>query len=154
MRLRTLAAAAALVVGAGSTLAADQSIDLSSGIASFTSTSPVLQGGDDVITFTNLAYGTYDFLLTFSGQWLTLSSASVNDVAGLFIGNGKVVFGGVEGVGNSPFTLTLVGNTNKSIAQYSGEISVTAVPEPETYAMFIAGLGVLGFMARRRRQQA
>ncbi len=30
--------------------------------------------------------------------------------------------------------------------------AVTAVPEPETYAMLLAGLGVLGFMARRRKQ--
>ncbi len=29
---------------------------------------------------------------------------------------------------------------------------VTAVPEPETYAMLLAGLGLLGFMARRRTQ--
>lgn len=28
---------------------------------------------------------------------------------------------------------------------------VTAVPEPETYALMIAGLGVLGFVARRRK---
>ena len=26
-----------------------------------------------------------------------------------------------------------------------------AVPEPETYAMFMAGLGLMGFMARRRK---
>ena len=30
--------------------------------------------------------------------------------------------------------------------------TVTAVPEPETYAMMLAGLGALGFLARRRRQ--
>jgi hypothetical protein len=29
---------------------------------------------------------------------------------------------------------------------------VTAVPEPETYAMLLAGLGLVGFMARRRKQ--
>lgn len=29
--------------------------------------------------------------------------------------------------------------------------SVTPVPEPETYALMLGGLGVLGFMARRRR---
>jgi hypothetical protein len=34
---------------------------------------------------------------------------------------------------------------------YNGAISVTAVPEPETYAMMLAGLGALGFLARRRR---
>ena len=30
-------------------------------------------------------------------------------------------------------------------------ISVTPVPEPETYAMMLAGLGMLGFAARRRK---
>jgi len=30
---------------------------------------------------------------------------------------------------------------------------VTAVPEPETYAMMLAGLGVLGFMGRKRKTQ-
>ncbi|WP_229259375.1 PEP-CTERM sorting domain-containing protein [Duganella aceris] len=30
--------------------------------------------------------------------------------------------------------------------------AVTAVPEPETYAMLLAGLGAIGFIARRRRQ--
>ncbi|MDI1309682.1 MAG: PEP-CTERM sorting domain-containing protein [Methylotenera sp.] len=30
-------------------------------------------------------------------------------------------------------------------------ISVSAVPEPETYAMFLAGLGLMGFVARRRK---
>jgi hypothetical protein len=27
------------------------------------------------------------------------------------------------------------------------------VPEPETYAMLLAGLGLVGFMARRRQAQ-
>ncbi len=31
---------------------------------------------------------------------------------------------------------------------------MAAVPEPQTYAMMIAGLGLLGFAARRRKQQA
>ncbi len=30
--------------------------------------------------------------------------------------------------------------------------NVTAVPEPETYAMLLAGLGLMGFVARRRKQ--
>jgi hypothetical protein len=30
----------------------------------------------------------------------------------------------------------------------------TPVPEPETYALFLAGLGAMGFMARRRRKTA
>ncbi|NYE60511.1 hypothetical protein FHW58_001663 [Duganella sp. 1224] len=31
--------------------------------------------------------------------------------------------------------------------------AVTAVPEPETYAMMLAGLGAVGMLARRRRRQ-
>jgi len=31
-------------------------------------------------------------------------------------------------------------------------MNIPAVPEPETYAMLLAGLGAVGFVARRRRQ--
>lgn len=40
-------------------------------------------------------------------------------------------------------------NTGSIIA----DINVTAVPEPETYAMFLAGLGLMGFVARRRKNK-
>ncbi|NBW50906.1 MAG: PEP-CTERM sorting domain-containing protein [Betaproteobacteria bacterium] len=32
-------------------------------------------------------------------------------------------------------------------------MEVTAVPEPETYAMLLAGLGVMGMIARRRKNK-
>jgi phospholipase/lecithinase/hemolysin len=35
-----------------------------------------------------------------------------------------------------------------------GNAMVAAIPEPETYAMLLAGLGLLGFMARRRQRKA
>ncbi len=34
------------------------------------------------------------------------------------------------------------------------DASVTPVPEPETYTMMLAGLGMLGFVTRRRKQKA
>ena len=30
-------------------------------------------------------------------------------------------------------------------------VTVTAVPEPESYAMIMAGLGLMGFIVRRRK---
>lgn len=38
------------------------------------------------------------------------------------------------------------------VANDIDNVSVSAIPEPETYALLLAGLGVLGFAARRRKQ--
>jgi hypothetical protein len=52
---------------------------------------------------------------------------------------------------SGPLTLTISGMSGAT-ASYSGSINVTsAVPEPETYAMLLAGLGLVGFAARRRK---
>jgi hypothetical protein len=59
----------------------------------------------------------------------------------------------------SAFTNTTTTNliTNTSSTSYGGkgifstQVVVSAVPEPETYAMILAGLGIVGFMARRRK---
>jgi len=47
---------------------------------------------------------------------------------------------------------SLVFASSSADAFEAGRFSVTAVPEPETYALLLAGLGALGFVARRRRQ--
>jgi hypothetical protein len=41
-----------------------------------------------------------------------------------------------------------------TVAAFPTDSNVVAVPEPETYAMLLAGLGLLGFAARRRKQKA
>jgi hypothetical protein len=45
-----------------------------------------------------------------------------------------------------------IGGTNHASASSDYVLSVSAVPEPETYAMFLAGLGLMGLVARRRQQ--
>jgi len=51
-------------------------------------------------------------------------------------------------------TLTVSGTgVTGGFATYSGYIQAVPVPEPETYAMLLAGLGVVGFLSRRRRPQ-
>ena len=53
----------------------------------------------------------------------------------------------------------VIGGTSIGTAAYTGIIALTdtprtlpPVPEPETYAMLLAGLGMLGFIARRRQK--
>jgi hypothetical protein len=46
---------------------------------------------------------------------------------------------------------SLVSDTS---ASFGGAVMLAPVPEPETYGMMIAGLGVLGFLARRRKAAA
>jgi hypothetical protein len=44
-------------------------------------------------------------------------------------------------------------NGNQKVGSLMGEqLPVAAVPEPQTYAMMLGGLGLLGFMARRRKR--
>jgi hypothetical protein len=48
--------------------------------------------------------------------------------------------------------LTAVGGTLVSQNGYGYTLGVSAVPEPESYAMLLAGLGLLGFAARRAKR--
>ena len=156
MKLKNIAFAAVLATCIAPVLAADQTVDLSSGVGSFTGlalpANGILSGGTDLISFINLASGTYDFLLSVSAQNIAGLTASINGQIATITPLGKFSFASLESSAHTPFVLTLGGTANgKSI--YSGELSVTAVPEPETYALLLAGLGVVGFVARRRRPQ-
>jgi len=48
-------------------------------------------------------------------------------------------------------TAVLGGDGSNSVGEISFQGVTAAVPEPETYAMLLAGLGVVGFMGKRRR---
>jgi len=102
--------------------------------------------GHDKIIFNNsvtLEGGPLD--VVWYGGW----AGSAGDIYDLFDWNGTLT--GLFGSVNLP---TLASGLSWDIANlYTvGAISIAAIPEPETYAMLVAGLGLLGFTARRRRR--
>ena len=53
---------------------------------------------------------------------------------------------------NPVFTFNLGGLSNAAVYGIDGRVpGASVVPEPETYALMLAGLGVLGFMGARRK---
>jgi hypothetical protein len=61
-------------------------------------------------------------------------------------------FGSLSAMQSAVFGLTVTGNAAAVIETGSGAVyPLAAVPEPETYALFLAGLGLLGVAARRAR---
>jgi hypothetical protein len=98
----------------------------------------------------NFQSGIYSFTATFSDGLISFSGAL----------NGSTVFDFNTVVAG--FMLADQRNIELDIAETTGqtqwmdnvsiqETAVAAIPEPETYAMLLAGLGLLGFAARRRK---
>ena len=61
-------------------------------------------------------------------------------------------FGGLKETGLGGNYFLKVTGTLGGTGSYNGNITLaTAVPEPETYGMMAVGLGLMGFIARRRK---
>jgi len=76
---------------------------------------------------------------------LTLTSTGDNS-----FGSTKYSTIGIFGAGSYSFTASGTGGTNGST--YLMNLSAAPVPEPEGYAMLLAGLGLVGVMVVKRRK--
>jgi hypothetical protein len=88
---------------------------------------------------------------TFSGSFnLTDFQTGINGISysgDLVITGGTGLFAGATGSG----TFSGFDDFNGGTINHNAIYTITAVPEPETYAMFLFGLGVMGAVARRRK---
>jgi hypothetical protein len=69
-------------------------------------------------------------------------------------GGGDDTVGGGGGIGGDGGGGAPTGFINTGGPSTGASQPVSPVPEPETYAMMLMGLSVIGFMARRKRRKA
>lgn len=105
----------------------------------------------------NFAFG---LLSLASGAELNIYDGNATAGAALYVellnlADGVNQLGSIHSDYNIYYNASLAGNAylmHRTYALDGGGFLMAAVPEPETYAMLLAGLGVLGFAARRRKQ--
>ena len=169
MNIKTLIIATALTLpGIASATNFTQNINVTNQTTGFTQThleSSLATAFTDTFNFNVAGFGPLfsvnSSVISFgttASQNIDFSSASLNGVA-LTIDNsqngGQLSIAFTPGDFNLSSPLTLIVNgTAGTNATYSGTLNITsaaAVPEPETYAMLLAGLGLIGFTARRKQ---
>ena len=158
MKLKSIALAAALVASSACSFATTHNLGTVTGTVGFSAT--VLAGSfDDFWTFdttsvlssssiTNSRVGTSNNITSFEA-WLdgtALNFASNGATKTLYLEDLPLLAG--------THTLEIKGIASVGGASYGGNVAVQAVPEPETYAMLLAGLGLMGGIARRRANKA
>ncbi|SOD41701.1 DVUA0089 family protein [Nitrosovibrio sp. Nv4] len=100
---------------------------------------PVNGFGFDSFLMSNLSAGSYTATVT------QYSNFSVGALADGFDGSGRTNFGNRD----SHWALDVL---NVESASLGASYISSPIPEPETYALLLAGLGLIGFMTRFRRE--
>jgi hypothetical protein len=93
---------------------------------------------------------------SFQGNILASASITMGSGASMGCGGAYASTGAVTMISNAVSTGCMGGVTVASLGGVASALPfapVAAVPEPESYAMMLAGLGLMGFIARRRRKQ-
>jgi len=83
-----------------------------------------------------------------SKAWTFSDTVGSSYGTGLFHG----VFAGMLSAGTHSFSLAVTQDCCGA-GGMAWSTSVSSVPEPETYAMLLVGLGLIGFMVRRRKEE-
>ncbi len=148
MKLKSIVAAATLALAGASSFAS--TIPLGP-----LTSSPSFIGG----VVSSLTGFDYSFTLTgMSDVFGGVSSFTPNVFTAATISDGMTNWTDSDATDGFSFSGLSAGSYTLHISAFSamsapigGYVAATPVPEPETYAMMLAGLGALGFLASRRR---
>ena len=113
--------------------------------------SVVAPGASAAASATNIAFNGAGGITSFAGLLSTVnltSSATVNPPVVV-----NVLSGFTGTLAPGAYNLRISGTAGTGGASYGGNLVLTPIPEPETYALLLAGLGVVGFVAARRRNR-
>lgn len=85
------------------------------------------------------------------GNWYLPSDATNDDI---YFGTLNTATGAFTQISGAKFDISIAGAMNPGTTGPSFGYAIAPVPEPETYAMFLAGLVMAVFMARRSQKDA
>ncbi|MDP2397169.1 MAG: DUF3494 domain-containing protein [Burkholderiales bacterium] len=117
----------------------------------------VINGGANNGVFWNVgSSATLGTGTSFAGNILALASITLNTGASILCGRAFAQTGAVTMDTNTVSGNCDVMNFDSSRNDFgsAGFSAMTPIPEPETYAMLAAGLGLLGFVGRRKMSRA
>lgn len=109
--------------------------------------------GKATVSFTSFEFGVFNGL-DYDGQTGDVIGANVTTLAMDQSYLTKFAFGGqsADFLGSGVYYFEVKGTSLAVGSGFGGHINTTAIPEPTNVALLLAGLGLLGGLARRRNQ--
>ncbi|WP_428503271.1 FxDxF family PEP-CTERM protein [Roseateles sp.] len=165
MKFSTLTVAAALVVAGGAAQAAvynlgditatgalQNSASISNGVSFSDTWNFTLSTYSDAAVLISANFSRPEFAFTNFQATISGGNFPAPEALNLTAGNSfQILEGAGEAVAGN-YTITVSGIANRNNSFYTFNVDVSPVPEPSSYALLMAGLGVVGFMARRSRK--
>jgi len=153
-------------LGVGKTLILD-GMGVTNPMWVFLATSSIIMDTDSVVSLVNADAGASVYWDAVSSITMNvganmvgnfLAQTSITMLANASISCGRALDGALAGGGNVTMSSnTIVSNNcdNGSMSGLNGmttaSIEPSAIPEPESYTLVLAGMGVMGFLSRRRK---